>query len=159
MAAKSNNLISVAIATGKHDYDELLSYKPDFIMNSFNDAKTILKDILLVSKKTFSITCPNCSAVQDVELYEVVDICAEPDKKEEIMCNKFNRTSCIDCGEDFRIDLPILYKDERHGIFYSLGIKTADISIENIIEEFDEIVSKIESKRDLLNIRLVFTRE
>ena len=45
LAAKSNNLISVAIATGKHDYDELLSYKPDFIMNSFNDAKTILKDI------------------------------------------------------------------------------------------------------------------
>mgnify|MGYP001208619009 FL=1 len=45
LAAKSNNLISVAVATGKHDYDELLSYNPDFIMNSFNDAKIILKDI------------------------------------------------------------------------------------------------------------------
>lgn len=111
-----------------------------------------------MSKKTFSITCPNCGTVQDVELYEVVDICTEPDKKEEIMCNKFNRTSCIDCCEDFRIDLPILYKDERQGIFIHWVPKTPDISIENIIEEFDEIVCKIESKRDLLNIRLVFTR-
>ena len=111
-----------------------------------------------MSKKTFSITCPNCGTVQDVELYEVVDICTEPDKKEEIMCNKFNRTSCIDCCEDFRIDLPILYKDERQGIFIHWVPKAPDISIENIIEEFDEIVCKIESKRDLLNIRLDFTR-
>ena len=45
LSTESNNLISVAVATGKHDYDELLSYNPDFIMNSFNDAKIILKDI------------------------------------------------------------------------------------------------------------------
>jgi len=45
LAAKSNGLISVAVATGKHDYDELLSYKPHYIINSFNEVEKILKDI------------------------------------------------------------------------------------------------------------------
>lgn len=111
-----------------------------------------------MSKKIFNITCPKCSAVQDVELYEIVDVCAEPAKKEEIMCNKFNRTSCIDCNEDFRIDLPILYKDEGNSVFIYWVPKTKDVPIENIIEEFDEIIYKIESSSNLFNIRLVFTR-
>ena len=44
-AAKSNGLVSVAVATGKCSFDDLALCNPDHLINSFNDAKSVLKNI------------------------------------------------------------------------------------------------------------------
>ena len=44
-AAKFNGLVSVAVATGKCSFDDLALCNPDHLINSFNDAKSVLKNI------------------------------------------------------------------------------------------------------------------
>ena len=62
-------------------------------------------------KKTYSITCPRCRKALDVELFESINVKAEPDLKQQLMMNQINAVKCPDCDLSFRVDKPLLYSD------------------------------------------------
>ena len=45
-AAKANNLRSVALCTGAYKYDDLIKYKPDIILDSFEQAEALLSELI-----------------------------------------------------------------------------------------------------------------
>lgn len=112
--------------------------------------------------KTFNIKCPSCGTQQDVELYEAVNVGAEPKLKQALLENRLNRIDCTDCEASFRIDLPLLYSDLQHNILIHWIPETADLAKEQIIEEFDQSLEQINKMlpADIAapNVRLVLTR-
>ena len=111
-----------------------------------------------MSKEVYNITCPKCSAVQDVELYSFIDGNLDSEKKEQLMYNKLNRVTCSDCGFDLRIDCPLTYQDKKNNILIFWMPETKDINIEKILEDFDELIAFHLPKNEVSNIRLVTTR-
>lgn len=112
--------------------------------------------------KTFNIKCPSCGVHQDADLYEAVNVGAEPELKQALLENRLNRIDCMDCEASFRIDLPLLYSDLQHNILIHWIPETADLTKEQIIEEFDQSMEQINEMlpADIAvpSVRLVFTR-
>lgn len=112
--------------------------------------------------KTFHIKCPSCGVQQDVELYEAVNIGAEPELKQALLENRINRVDCVDCDASFRVDMPLLYTDMTHNILIHWIPETTDMNREQIIEDFDRSLEQINEMlpADVAapNVRLVLTR-
>ena len=112
--------------------------------------------------KTYNIRCPKCNFTFDTILHEFVNIESNPEFKEQLMYNKFNRVTCNDCGFDFRVDLPLLYSDPKKNILIHWIPETKDHNADLILEEFDEIIYKMnqnmDKKIETPNIRLVMSR-
>jgi hypothetical protein len=112
--------------------------------------------------KTFNIKCPSCGVQQDVELYEAVNAGAEPELKQALLENRLNRVECIDCEASFRVDMPMLYSDLQHNILIHWIPATAELTEEQVIEEFDQSLEQINEMlpADIAapNVCLVLTR-
>ncbi len=112
--------------------------------------------------KTFNIKCPSCGVQQDVELHEAVNVEAEPELKKALLENQLNRVDCIDCEASFRVDMPLLYSDPQHGILIHWIPETAELTKEQIIEDFDQSLEQINEMLppDITapSVRLVLTR-
>ena len=112
--------------------------------------------------KTFNIKCPSCGTQQDVELYEAVNVGAEPELKTALLENQLNRVDCIDCEVSFRVDMPLLYSDPQHDILIHWIPETAELTKEQIIEDFDQSLEQINEMLppDITapSVRLVLTR-
>ena len=108
------------------------------------------------------ITCPLCGAHQEIRLVEVLNVQSDPSLKEDLMRNKLNRVTCTDCGNNFRVDLPLLYTDSKLDIMIHWVPENDSASREQILEEFDEVIEHINSDSSLKgstpNVRLVTTR-
>ena len=112
--------------------------------------------------RTVNITCPNCGTPQDVELVESVNAQSEPEQKEALMHNRLNRVECTECGNDFRIDLPLLYNDPCHHTLIHWIPESTHVSREQILAGFEESLEEMSTLMpqdiDLPAIRLVLTR-
>ncbi len=112
--------------------------------------------------KTFNIKCPSCGVPQDVELYEAVNVAAEPELKQALLENQLNRVECIDCDTSFRVDMPLLYSDPEHNILIHWIPETESMSKEEIIEDFDQSLEQINAMLpddiSAPSVRLVLTR-
>lgn len=112
--------------------------------------------------KTFNIKCPSCGVPQNVELYEAVNVAAEPELKQALLENRLNRVECIDCDTSFRVDMPLLYSDPEHNILIHWIPETETMSKEEIIEDFDRSLEQINAMLpdDITppSVRLVLTR-
>ena len=108
------------------------------------------------------ITCPFCGTHQEIRLVEVLNVQSDPSLKEDLMRNKLNRVTCTDCGNNFRVDLPLLYTDSKLDIMIHWVPENDSASREQILEEFDEVIEHINSDSSLKgstpNVRLVTTR-
>ena len=108
------------------------------------------------------ITCPLCGTHQEIRLVEVLNAQSDPSLKEDLMRNKLNRVTCTDCGNNFRVDLPLLYTDSKLDIMIHWVPENDSASREQILEEFDEVIEHINSDSSLKgstpNVRLVTTR-
>ena len=111
------------------------------------------------NKKTVNITCPRCNYIQDVDLYESINANKDFELKEALMRNKINRINCDNCDFNFRVDLPFLYFDSKNQICIHWVPEIKDISHEQILEEFDQVISQLDTRdTEVLRIRLVRTR-
>ena len=108
------------------------------------------------------ITCPLCGTHQEIRLVEVLNVQSDPSLKDDLMRNKLNRVTCTDCGNNFRVDLPLLYTDSKLDIMIHWVPENDSASREQILEEFDEVIEHINSDSSLKgstpNVRLVTTR-
>ena len=113
-------------------------------------------------KRSVNITCPGCGTTQDITLVEVLNAQTDPDLKEDLMHNRLNRVSCSDCDIDFRVDLPLLYTDAKAELMIHWVPENEDANREQILEEFDEVIERMNSEADeqvpVPNVRLVMTR-
>lgn len=62
-------------------------------------------------KKHYPISCPKCSELQEVELYDSLNVHEEPFLRDELMQNRINQVNCASCGFHFRVDKPLVYTD------------------------------------------------
>ena len=113
-------------------------------------------------QRTVDIQCPSCAAVQQVQLYEVINVQQEPALKEALMHNQLNRVVCDSCELDFRVDLPLLYTDASHEVMIHWVPESQQASREQILEEFDEAIERMSAQAGealaLPAVRLVMSR-
>ena len=68
-------------------------------------------DYAVSAKTSYTISCPQCSQEQAVELFDSVNLEDTPEARDLLMTNKLNRVECAACGFAFRVDKPLLYHD------------------------------------------------
>ena len=115
-----------------------------------------------MSIKKVTITCPTCGVMQDVELYESINVQTHPELKQLLLENRLNRINCTDCDANFRIDLPLLYSDPKHQVMIHWVPETETIKSDKIIEDFDHSIEQMNKvlPEDVTppKVRLVLTR-
>jgi hypothetical protein len=113
-------------------------------------------------QKTVNISCPGCGAHQDVQLYESINIEAEPHLKDALMHNQLNRVECADCDANFRVDLPLLYNDPLNKILVHWIPEAGSVTRDQILEDFDqsmeEMGAMVPADINLPSVRLVLSR-
>ncbi len=78
--------------------------------------------------KTYPIRCPRCQREQSVELYESINVQADPNLRQRLMANDINVVRCKDCELSFRVDKPLLYHDPaRRIMIYLVPFGAADL--------------------------------
>ena len=97
-------------------------------------------------QRTVEIQCPGCGAQQQVQLYEVINVQQEPALKEALMHNQLNRVVCESCDLDYRVDLPLLYTDATQEMMIHWVPESAQASREQILEEFDEAIERMNAE-------------
>ncbi|MCF7847276.1 MAG: CpXC domain-containing protein [Kiritimatiellales bacterium] len=114
------------------------------------------------TKKRYNITCPACGHAQDVELYESVKATDNSGLRQAIMENRLNRVECEDCGDSFRVDMPLLYNDPVNNVLIHWMPALDEAAQVRILEEFDQTMEEL---NDALpadftppRVRLVFSR-
>ncbi len=66
-------------------------------------------------KQSYPIRCPKCRQEQEVELFDAVNVTAEPALREALMCNQLNAVTCSACEFVFQIHKSLLYHDVQRG--------------------------------------------
>ncbi len=112
--------------------------------------------------RTTNISCPACGTQQDVQLYDAINVETDPQLKEALMHNQLNRVDCEDCDASFRVDMPLLYNDPGNRMLIHWVPETANVTREEILEDFDESVEQmnemVPADINLPSVRLVLTR-
>ncbi len=100
--------------------------------------------------------------MQDVQLYDAVNVETAPQLKDALMHNQLNRVECPDCELSFRVDLPMLYNDPSNSILIHWVPETEEATREQILEEFDRSMEQMNSIMpedvELPSVRLVLSR-
>ncbi len=68
-------------------------------------------------KRKHEIACPLCGQEQEVELWDSIDVDADPELREALLSNRINRVECAGCRKSFRVDKPLVYRDREQDIF------------------------------------------
>ncbi len=112
--------------------------------------------------RTVNISCPSCGTQQDVQLYDAINVEAEPELKDALMLNQLNRVECSDCDLSFRVDLPLLYNDPANNVLIHWVPETEEASREEILEEFDRSMEQMNemmpADAEMPKVRLVTSR-
>lgn len=69
----------------------------------------------MAQKKNYNIRCPKCRHEQEAELFEAVEVGAEPALREALMLNRLNAVTCAGCEFAFQVHKPLLYHDAKRG--------------------------------------------
>jgi len=95
---------------------------------------------------TYPIRCPQCGAVQNVDLVEAFDVALEPELRVELLQNRMNQVSCVGCSMAFRVDKPLLYRDStRNALILWMPAAEAEAhrhpeTLENAFQRLAEVV-------------------
>ncbi len=120
------------------------------------------RDDSMSRSRNYNITCPSCGVRKDVELYEAISAADDPQLRDALMKNGLNRVECPDCGVSYRVDMPLLYSDSRHGMLIHWVPESETMAREAILEDFDrsleEINSMVPDDVDIPSVRLVLSR-
>lgn len=69
------------------------------------------------NQRQHEIACPFCGREQVVELWDVLDVDAKPELRDQLLANRINRVECPACRKGFRVDKPVGYHDRAQGIY------------------------------------------
>lgn len=112
-------------------------------------------------KNTYPIRCPQCEGQQDEELYDSIDISADPSLKALLLENKVNVVTCVGCGHQFRVDKNLLYNDPNRKLMIYLKPTQVDQHSE-AEDEFRSVIQDLElslpEENHLPNVELVLSR-
>ena len=112
-------------------------------------------------KKKYPIKCPKCSRMQDVELYDSVNVQTDAGLREELMANRLNGVECVSCGFEFRVDKPMLYHDpSRNLMIYWIpaGPEDRKKGQKDFRDTIAQMTSRVPDNLALPEIHLVFSR-
>jgi len=94
--------------------------------------------------KSYQIHCPRCRREQSLELYESINVKADPDLRQRLMANDINVVRCEECGLSFRVDKPLLYHDPaRHIMIYMVPF--SDEAQESGERQFADLLLRLDS--------------
>lgn len=112
-------------------------------------------------QKTYSIRCPQCDHMQNVDLYDSINVAQEPKLKTALLENRLNRVQCESCEAGFRVDKPVLYHDADRNILIHWMPDTV-CSRDEILDEFDASMEQLRAtlpeELEPPRVRLVFER-
>lgn len=78
------------------------------------------------------------------------------------MQNQLNRIECVDCGANFRVDMPLLYNDPENKILIHWFPETEGVSREQVLEDFDVAMEQMsamtQAGEEMPTVRLVLSR-
>ena len=69
------------------------------------------------NKRQHEIACPFCGREQVVELWDLLNVDAEPELREALLANRINRVQCPGCQKGFRVDKQVVYHHRAQGIY------------------------------------------
>ena len=69
------------------------------------------------NKRQHEIACPFCGREQVVELWDVLNVDAEPALREQLLSNRINRVLCPGCQKSFRVEKQIVYHHRAQDIY------------------------------------------
>ncbi len=110
--------------------------------------------------QTYEIECPKCNTRQQVGIYQSVSSANEPRLKELLLKNQINIVDCVNCEYIFRIDAPMVYRDEERNVaILCLPIESdaLDSFDEPLEEHFKSMQSALQSDLNSPHVELVFT--
>ncbi len=87
-----------------------------------------------------SITCPECSAAQNVFTCKIADVSEEPELRQKLFKGELNIFDCVQCGAKLHYDEYLLYTDREKGLVIHVfsqdyGPKINDIC-DRLVKEF-----------------------
>lgn len=89
-----------------------------------------------MSKKVKTqITCPFCKTVQNITVWDSVNVDLNPEQKERIFNGEFFNHECINCGKIVRVLHTCLYHDMTHNVMMFLVDKASE---KNAVEMFSK---------------------
>jgi hypothetical protein len=93
--------------------------------------------------KTYPIRCPRCRREQTVELYDSINVQADPDLRRRLMANDINVVRCEDCELSFRVDKPLLYHDPARRIMIYL-VPFSENALESRERQFADLLLRLD---------------
>lgn len=99
----------------------------------------------MTSALYYTIKCPQCQVVQEVQLHETVNSTTQPELKAELMKNELNLVSCEKCELSFVVDKNLFYTDPERRIFiFYMPSTVAELhQVEVEFEERNHAIQKI----------------
>lgn len=88
-------------------------------------------------KSVHAIACPFCGKDQEVELWDAVSVDDDPQLHEGLLMNRLNTVSCEACGETFRVEKPLFYRDNEAEIFIYFDPVREGHSLEQVEQHFE----------------------
>jgi len=90
-------------------------------------------------KQPYQIKCPKCGEMQEVQLFESVNVKRQPELRDQLMANKINEVICSACEFSFRVDKPLLYIDPDHRLLIYM-IPASEAQYETGEDQFNEFI-------------------
>lgn len=112
-------------------------------------------------KRSYRITCPKCGQVQDVELYDAINVTETPQLKRDLMGDQLNAVECAGCQFRFRVDKPLLYSDPaRRIVIYLIPLngQTAEQGERLFRQSMEALQGVLPADVEMPRVHLVFTR-
>ncbi|MBN1270421.1 MAG: CpXC domain-containing protein [Kiritimatiellae bacterium] len=112
-------------------------------------------------KQSYQITCPRCAHVQDVELYDAINVSETPRLKRDLMADQLNAVICAQCEFRFRVDKALLYSDpKRHIVIHLIPLngKTVEEGEQEFRRSLETLNGVLPAGFEAPRVHLVFTR-
>ena len=110
--------------------------------------------------RSYGIRCPKCAHEQQVELFDAINVTAEPALREALMHNQLNTVTCAGCAFVFQVHKPLLYHDTaRKFMIYWLPVP--DGAEETGEQQFAGVLLQLAAQAEgtaLPPVHLVFNR-
>lgn len=111
-------------------------------------------------KNDYEIKCPKCGTIQSVGLHQCIDAESQPELKDQLLSNQINIIDCVGCEHVFRIDSPMIYRDDPRKVAVlclPFDSEEADFAEESVEEQFTSLQSALQKDLDCPHVELVFS--
>ncbi len=91
----------------------------------------------------FNFRCPSCGKEEKKEIYQSVNVTANPELKDKVLKRTINAISCPACGKNYTIDEPLLYHDMDKKVMIYYYPKKMETQRKELEEELKKTMSKL----------------